>query len=87
MIASAVYLLCMLTSLFCAALLIRTYHRTKTRLLFWSSGFFVVLAIVNILLFVDLVVIPQGADLSLIRTIITLVGVLMLIYGLIWEVE
>jgi hypothetical protein len=85
MIPSIVYLLCALTSLLCAGLLIRSYRRTKGRLLFWNCVFFTILALSNILLFVDLVLIPTTIDLSLIRTITTLSGVLILLYGLIWE--
>jgi hypothetical protein len=86
MIASVVYLLCALTSFFCAILLFRSYTRTRNRLLFWSSAFFIVLTISNILLVVDLLVIPE-IDLSLLRAVTTLIGILMLLYGLIWKGE
>jgi hypothetical protein len=39
--AMTVYLLCMLTSAVCAALLWREYHRASVRLLLWSSLSFV----------------------------------------------
>ena len=82
--AEAVYLLCALTSIFCAALLLRSYRRQRTRLLMWSTCCFVGLAINNILLFVDAVVVPD-LDLTLLRSGIALVAVLLLVIGLTWE--
>jgi hypothetical protein len=85
MIADAVYVLCMLTSAFCAALLLREYRKSLTPLLLWSSLSFVVWAAANFLLVVDLVVLPATTDLSLLRSIVALVAVSLLIYGLLWD--
>ena len=82
--AQTVYVLCGITSLACAGLLFRQYRRTGTGLLFWSTLCFVCLAVTNILLFIDLVVLPQ-VDLSPVRSGFTLAGMLMLLYGLIRE--
>jgi hypothetical protein len=82
--AEAVYLLCALTSLFCAVLLFRSYRRQRTRLLMWSTWCFVGLAINNVLLFVDLVIVPDH-DLTPFRSGIALVAVSLLVIGLIWE--
>lgn len=82
--AEAVYLLCALTSTFCALLQIRSYRRQRTRLLLWSSACFVGLAINNVMLFVDLVVV-QDLDLSVLRTASALVAIALLLVGLIWE--
>ncbi len=82
--AEAVYLLCALTSMFCAGLLWRSYRRQRTRLLMWSTACFVGLAINNILLFVDLVLVPD-VDLTLARSGVALVAVALLVLGLIWE--
>ncbi len=82
--ATAVYLLCMLTSAFCAALLLREYRRTSARLLLWSSLSFVGWALNNALVFADLVVFP-GSDLSTARTLTSLVAVSLLLYGLVWD--
>jgi hypothetical protein len=82
--ATAVYLLCMLTSAFCAALLLREYRRTSARLLLWSSLSFVGWALNNALVFADLVVFP-GNDLSTARTLTSLVAVSLLLYGLVWD--
>lgn len=82
--AEAVYILCALTSLACAVLLLRGYGRTRMRLLLWSGLCFVGLTVSNLVLFVDLVIIP-GTDLSLVRSGIALAGVATLLYGLIWD--
>jgi hypothetical protein len=79
-----VYLLCMLTSAFCAVLLLREYRRSAARLLLWSSLSFIGWAVNNALVFTDLVVLP-GVDLSLVRAIAALVAVSLLLYGLIWD--
>ena len=82
MIAAVVYMLCGLTSVLCAALLFRQHKQNRGPLLLWSAGGFAFLALSNILLFVDLIVLP-GVDLSLWRHGLILAGLLMLIYGLI----
>ena len=82
--AEAVYLLCAITSIVCAALLVRSYGKQRTRLLMWSALCFVGLAINNILMFVDLVVLPD-LDMSLLRSGTALVAVVLLLIGLLWE--
>ena len=82
--AQIVYVLCALTSLFCAVLLLRQYHYSRARLLFWSALCFVCFTITNVLLFIDLVIFPDW-DLSALRSGTALLGVVMLLYGLIWE--
>lgn len=83
---TVVYALCALTSLACAFLLLRSYARTKVRLLLWSGLCFAGLAANNVLLFVDLQLLPQS-DLSLLRTLPAVAGVAVLIYGLLWETQ
>ncbi len=80
----AVYTLCALTSVACALLLIRGYRKTGARLLLWSGLCFVGLALNNMLLFVDLVVVP-AVDLSLLRSGTAFVGVAVLAFGLVWD--
>lgn len=82
--AEAVYVMCALTSLFCAALLIRSFRAQRSRLLLWASLCFVGLAANNTLLVVDLMVVP-GIDLSSMRTTVAAAAMLMLLIGLIWE--
>jgi hypothetical protein len=83
---SAVYLLCALSSLLALWLVYRSYRRSPTRLLLWSSLAFVALAINNVVLFVDIVLLP---DISLlpIRHATELIAVGFLLYGFIWEAE
>ena len=83
--AETVYILCALTSVFCAVLLWRSYRRNKTGLLMWSTLCFVGLAVNNILLVVDLIVVPDAIDLGLVRTGTALVSMLLLVIGLLWE--
>lgn len=84
--AQAVYLLCALTSLACAGLLLRSYAATRARLLLWSSICFVGFAINNILLFVDLIVVPD-VDLSILRGCVALASVAFINVGLIWDAK
>jgi hypothetical protein len=78
-----VYLLCAVTSFTCMALLLRGYKRTKVPLLLWSGWAFLAFTISNLLLFVDLAVMGPGYDLWVWRTVPTLIGVLLQLYGLI----
>ena len=84
--APIVYLLCAVTSAVCAILLIRSFRRTRVRLLLWTSLCFVGLTLNNALLFVDLAVVPS-IDLSVLRTGIALGAMLILLFGLIWEMR
>ncbi|HSD43642.1 MAG TPA: DUF5985 family protein [Burkholderiales bacterium] len=83
--AEAVYALCTLTSLACAVLLFNGYRRGGAKLLFWSALCFAGLTVNNLLLFIDLVVLPTTIDLSIWRSGVALVSVAVLIYGLVWE--
>ncbi|CAM3632164.1 hypothetical protein G4177_02360 [Corallococcus sp. ZKHCc1 1396] len=84
--AETVYILCALTSVACAVLLLRAWRRTRMKLLLYSGLCFAIFAVNNVLLFVDLVLIPAG-DLSLARTVTSLLGSGVLLYGLIWDVS
>jgi hypothetical protein len=81
----AVYILCALTSVACAVLLLRAYKRTQSRLLLWSGLCFAGLALNNILLFVDLVLLPTAVDLYVPRLITGVASAVILLYGLIWD--
>jgi hypothetical protein len=80
--AEAVYLLCAVTSLACATLLLRSYRRTRMKLILWTSLCFVGLAANNVLLFIDLGVVPD-VDLMVWRSATGLAAVAVLLYGLI----
>jgi hypothetical protein len=84
MFANVVYILCAATSSLCAGLLFRGYRRTGARLLFWSALCFVGLALNNVMLIVDVRVMP-GIDLSTWRVVPAIAGAALLLYGLIWE--
>ena len=83
---SAVYLLCFLTSLACAVLLGRAYRRTAARVLFWSAACFALLAVNNLLVIVDLLVLPQ-LDLVALRHLLSLAAAGTLIFGFVWDLE
>jgi len=84
--APVVYLLCLLTSALCAGLLVRSYLRSKARLLMWSAACFVLLALNNFLLVLDLLVLPT-VDLAVLRLLSSLAAVATLLYGFIWETD
>jgi hypothetical protein len=84
--AAVIYTLCAITSALCAYLLVRSYRDTCSRLLLWSSICFAGLTLNNIALWLDKVVFP-GTDLTIVRTSIGLLAMLVLLYGLIWEEE
>lgn len=84
--ATLIYALCALTSLASALLLLRGYRKNRTRLLLWAGLCFLGLALNNILLFVDLGLVPE-LDLSLWRSLPTAAGLALLTFGLIWDVR
>ncbi|HWT72708.1 MAG TPA: DUF5985 family protein [Oxalicibacterium sp.] len=79
-----IYALCMLTSLGCTILLLRSYLRSRYRLLFWSGLCFAGLTINNLLLLADKLSGP-AIDLSTWRLVTALAALIPLLYGLIWE--
>lgn len=80
-----VYILCALTSIACAVLLLRSWRVSRSRLLFWSGLCFAALALNNALLLLDLVVFPTEVDLRPLRNIVALSGLGLMLYGLIAE--
>ena len=90
--AEAVYLLCMLASVICAGFLLRGYRRFRTRLLLYCCLCFVGLALNNLFLFIDVVVIPKmnlteahQINLAPWRIIPALGGIMIFIYGILKE--
>jgi hypothetical protein len=81
-----VYLLCFLTSLGAMLLLLRSYLQNRSRLLLWSALAFVALACNNLLLFVDIVLLPD-LDLRPLRLLTAFLAVATLLYAFIWEVD
>jgi hypothetical protein len=87
MLAPTIYTLCLLSSAICAWLLIRSFSRSRTRLLLWSAACFVLLALNNLLVVIDLLLTGPTVDLSIIRQLCSLAAVAILLYGFIWEVD
>jgi Family of unknown function (DUF5985) len=84
MIEAFLYFLCFLASATCALLLLRAYRRSRTALLVWSAACFAMLAINNLLVFVDFITGPS-LDLASYRLIAALIAICLLLYGFIWE--
>lgn len=84
--AALIYSLCALTGLICAVLLLRSYQKTRVHLLLWSGLCFVGLTASNVILVLDRIVYPD-IDFSTLRLSAALVGLLLLLFGLIWENE
>jgi hypothetical protein len=84
--AGLVYSLGTLVTLMCAVLLLRAYAKARTGLLLWSGLCFALLTIANALLFVDLVLVPE-LTLYVARLGTAAVGMMLLIYGLVFESE
>ncbi len=83
---TAVYLLCFATSSACAFLLARNYRRTRARLLLWSALCFTLLALNNLMVVLDLLLLPD-TNFSLVRIFLSLAAVSVLLFGLTWDVE
>lgn len=83
---AAVYVLCFLTSLACGFLLTRNYRRTGARLLLWSGLCFLLLAGNNLVVIVDLLLLPD-VDLALLRSAFALAAVVVLLFGFVWDLE
>lgn len=82
--AKAVYVLCMLTSLMVAILLLRAYTRTGARILLWSALGFIGLCLNNVMLVLDTMVV-QHVNLGPYRNIPALIGMGLMLFGLIWK--
>lgn len=81
-----VYLLCFLASALCAGLLVRQYGKARTPVLLWSAGCFTLLALSNLIVVIDQVILTDS-NLRPLRLVLTLVAVSVLLFGFIWEAE
>lgn len=83
---AVVYFLCFASSALCAYLLSNAFSRQRERLLLWSGLCFCFLALNNLLVFIDIILLP---DFNLVpfRSIMALAATSLLIYGFIWEIE
>jgi len=84
--ATIVYILCFATSAGCSWLLVRSYFRTRTALLLWTAACFVLLALNNFLVVIDLVFLPD-VDLRFARLAANVIALATLLYGFIWELD
>jgi Family of unknown function (DUF5985) len=82
--AGLVYLLCAATCLLCAVMLLRGYAKQGVRLLLWSGICFAGLMVENVMLYIDVIVVPD-IDLSLWRKLPGLAALVVLLIGLIWD--
>lgn len=85
--AGIIYGLCALMAFLCAFLLLKAHRESGYKLLLWGGLCFVGLTASNALLVVDKIFLPVEIDLATWRYIITLLSMLVLLYGLIWEKE
>lgn len=84
--AETVYILCGIFSIICTVLLFRSYRISPSHLLFWSGLCFGFLALNNIILFMDLVLLPNlEFSGSFFRNICGSLAGSVLLFGLIWE--
>ncbi len=82
----AVNILGIVTVALCAILLLRSYFKTRTRLLLWSGLCFAGLTLSNALLFIDLAVVPHVSLYSW-RLGVAAASTLLLLYGLVFETQ
>lgn len=82
--APAVYLLCLASSAICAFMLSRSFRRSPSGLLFWSAACFWLLSANNLLLVLDLIVLPN-TDLSIPRALLSVAAVATLLFGFVWN--
>lgn len=83
---TVVYSLCLVTSVACAGLLVRSYLHSRARLLMWSALCFVLLAFNNLFLVLDMVVFRE-IDFTWPRHLAALAAVSVLLFGFIWETD
>jgi Family of unknown function (DUF5985) len=84
--APVIYLLCAVAAFLCAFLLFRAWLRSRYRLLLWSGLCFAGLTLNNLLLVLDKLVLVDG-DLSTLRSVVAVIAMAVLLYGLIWDAE
>jgi hypothetical protein len=83
---AVVYLLCLMASVGCALLLTQAWRRTRAPLLLWSALCFGFLAMNNLFVFLDMVVVTS-IDLSIVRQAMALAAICVMLYGFIWKVR
>ena len=84
--AGFIYGLCMLTAGLCAWLLLRSYKRSRYRLLLWGGLCFCGLTLNNAMLVAHKLIFPE-INLFLWRLLLALGSMIILLYGIIWEAD
>ena len=85
-ISGGVFILCAATCLLCAIMLFRGYARTGVRLLFWSGLCLTGLMIDNIMVYIDVELVPE-ISLVVWRKVPGLLAISLLLYGLVTETK
>lgn len=83
--SSVIFALCAIASIFVAFMLARAYFKRPSRILLWSAICFGGLALNNLILFYDLVLLPEEISYGVARNIVLSGSVGVLLYGLIWD--
>ncbi len=83
---TAVYGLCLIASVVCAGLLLRSYRAGRSKLLLYTALGFIFLALNNLFLVGDMVVFPE-INLWPYRQAASIAAVAVLLYGFTFEVE
>lgn len=82
--SAALYIFTSLITLVCAVLLLRAYFRVRRNLLLWSGLCFLVLTVDYLLVWADLVLIPDSEWYTS-RLVTTTIAMVLLLVGLVWE--
>lgn len=86
--SQTVYLLCAVASTACAIMLMRGYRQSRSNLLLWSSICFGLLALNNITLVVDVVLLPEIEFSGILwRNAMGAAAGMVMLFGLIWEIS
>jgi hypothetical protein len=83
-LAAALYVVTILTTLFCSVLLLRAYARVRRGLLLWSGLCFAFITLDSILVLADMLLFPS-VDLYTWRLASVAIGVSLLVFGMVWE--
>ena len=83
--AVLIYVLCSITALICAVMLLLGSRRTGSRMLFWSGLCFAGLAFTNLVVVVDALRLFPHENFSSLRLGSALIALMLLLYGLIFE--
>ncbi|MEX0806197.1 MAG: DUF5985 family protein [Candidatus Binatia bacterium] len=85
--AGLFYTLCTITAFFCFCLLLRGYYRSRYKLLLWGSLCFLGLTLNNGLLAADKLLLGPDVNLFTWRLVLALIAMMVLLYGIIWDVD